>query len=245
MPKERLEISTTVADRTAEVIRERILAQAPGFLPGQRLFPLSLGDELGVSATPVHQALDRLAAEGLVDVVPRRGTYVAQLSTEDLDDLLSVRAGLELLAFRFRAGHLSAEELATLESSLDRCEQAITVDDSAMYRAAEWQFHQLLVAVGHSPRLLALSQSLLKQAQISEAYYPRQTDEMRESVAEHRRLMEVLSKGDLSHSEAALVAHWERSAARVRRQFGDHLRTPAVPDRLAESANGSVARLKE
>src|SRR5450432_2932332 len=111
MPEERLAISTTVADRTAEVLRQRILAQTPGFLPGQRLFPVTLADELGVSATPVLQALDRLAANGLVDVIPRRGTYVAQLSMHDLDDLQSVRAGLELLAFRFRSGSLSVEEL--------------------------------------------------------------------------------------------------------------------------------------
>src|ERR1700730_12806257 len=108
MPPRRLAISTTVAHRTAEVLRQRILAQSPGFLPGQRLLPLRLATELGVSATPVQQALDHLAADGVVEWVPRRGTYVAQLSTQDLDDLASVRAGLELLACRFRAGHLSA-----------------------------------------------------------------------------------------------------------------------------------------
>lgn len=225
MPPRRLAIGTTVADRTAEVLRQRILAQSPGFLPGQRLLPLSLATELGVSATPVQQALDRLAADGLVEVVPRRGTYVAQLSTDDLDDLSSVRAGLELLAFRRRAGQLSMDELGALEASLLDCEKAIAADDGAMYRAAEWQFHQLLVSVGHSPRLSALSQTLLSQAQIAEAYYPRRLDEMRESVAEHRRLLQVLGECDLSRSEAALVAHWERSGARVRRQFDGHLRT--------------------
>jgi DNA-binding GntR family transcriptional regulator len=224
MPDESLAISTTVADRTAQVLRQRILAQAPGFRPGQRLFPLALADELGVSATPVHQALNRLASNGLVEVIPRHGTYVAQLSTNDLDDLHSVRAGLELLAVRFRSGRLSAEELGALESSLQRCEQAISVDDSAAYRAADLEFHQLLVGVGRSPRLLALSQTLLAQAQISEAYHPRGTDELCESVAEHRRLLEVLRQGDLARSEAALIAHWERSAARVRREFGDQLR---------------------
>jgi DNA-binding GntR family transcriptional regulator len=225
MPPRRLAISTTVAARTTEVLRQRILAQVPGFLPGQRLLPLSLATELEVSATPVQQALDRLAADGLVDVVPRRGTYVAQLSTHDLDDLTSVRAGLELLAFRFRAGQLSSEELGALEACLVDCEQAISVEDGAMYRAAEWQFHQLLVAVGHSPRLSALSQTLLSQAQIAEAYYLRSLDQMRESVAEHRRLVQVLGECDLSRSEAALAAHWERSRARVGGQFDGHLRT--------------------
>jgi DNA-binding GntR family transcriptional regulator len=225
MAEPRLAINTTVADRIAEVLRQRIRAQTPGFLPGQRLFPLSLAVELGVSATPVHHALERLAADGLVEILPRHGTYVAQLSTQDMDDLWAVRAGLELLAFRFRAGRLLPEELAAMASALDRCEQAIAAEDNATYRAAEWQFHQLLVAVGRSPRLLALSETLSKQAQISEAYFPRQTDEMRESVAEHRRLLGVLSQGDLSRSEAALVAHWEHTGARVRSQFGDHLRT--------------------
>ncbi len=73
MPPRSLAISTTVADRTAEVFRQRILAQAPGFLPGQKLLPLSLATELGISATPVQQAIDRLAADGLVDVVPAAG----------------------------------------------------------------------------------------------------------------------------------------------------------------------------
>ena len=238
-----LAISTTVAERTEEVLRKRILALASGFLPGDRLFPVSLAEELGVSATPVREALERLAADGLVEVLPRRGTYVAQLSTEDLDDLVSVRAGLEMLAFRLRAAPLSADELAALDSSLNSCERAIAAEDNTMYRAAEAQFHRQLVAVGRSPRLLALYETLLNQVQIAEVYCPRQAEDMRESVAEHRRLLQVLSQGDLSRSEQSLVAHWEQSRDRVRRRFGDRLRTDHVADspiRLQDSADGPV-----
>jgi DNA-binding GntR family transcriptional regulator len=219
-----LALTTTVADRTAEVLRQRILALTPGFRPGDRLWPVGLAADLGVSATPVREALERLAADGLVEVVPRRGTYVARLSTDDLDDLASVRAGLETLAFRFRGGKLSAEELAALGECLDSCEQAIATDNNANYRASEAQFHRLLVAAGRSPRLLALCEMLLNQAQIAELYYAWQPDDMRASLAEHRRLLGALSQGDLTRSEAELAEHWRHSRARVREQFGDFLR---------------------
>jgi DNA-binding GntR family transcriptional regulator len=237
MPEVRSPLNTTVADRTVDMLRQRILAQTPGYLPGERLLPLVLANELGVSATPVHQALERLAAEGLVESVPRRGTYVTQLSTDDVDDLASVRAGLELLAFRFRAGRLSADELAQLEATLDRCEQAVAADDHDSYRINEFQFHRLLVAVGRSRRLLALYESVLNQTRILAVYLPRLAKDMRDSVAEHRRLLEVLKLGELSRSEEALVAHWGRSGERIRRQFGDHLRTDhAEPGATAPSA---------
>ena len=246
MQEAELAITTTVAARTAVVLRQRILALQPGFRPGDRLLPLALADELGVSATPVREALERLAAEGLVESIARRGTYVAQLSTDDLDDLATVRGGLELLAFRFRGGELSTGELAALAECLDGCERGTAANDNELYRTNEAQFHRLLVAVGRSRRLLALCELLLKHAQIAEVYYPRLPEDMRASVAEHRRLLGVLSQCNLVRSEAELVGHWNHTRARVRQQFGDLLRTEhAQPSQAAHSAASAASDVRD
>lgn len=216
-------IKQTIAERTSEVIRRRILTLTPGYQPGDRLYPLKLAEDLGVSSTPVREALRLLVSERLVEFSPRRGMTVVQLSADDLDDLVAVRAGLEAMAIRFKGGRITAEEGILLERCLDECEQAIDQSDIAMWRRKDSEFHQLLVAMSKSPRLVSLYESLLYQADIMVVYNPRHADTLREALAEHRELIRQLTKGDASRSEEALRKHWERSRERLHRKYDDFI----------------------
>ncbi len=215
---------TTLATGTAEVIRQHILNLSAGFRPGDRLYPLKLAQDLGVSVTPIREALKLLAAEGLVEFSPRRGASVARLSTEELDDLISVLEGLEMLAVRLNGGQWTDEELAQLEASLDRCEAAIGAGDPSGYRTYDDEFHRRLVAGSHSPRLTSLYGMMLSQAKVVEIQSPRYPDAMGEALAEHRVLVRELAGGEAKRSEKALFEHWERSRGRLLRKYGEFVR---------------------
>jgi DNA-binding GntR family transcriptional regulator len=212
---------TTLASGTAEVIRQRILNLSDGFRPGDRLYPLKLADDLGVSVTPIREALNLLAAEGLVEFAPRRGASVARLSSDELDDLMSVMEGLEMLALRLNGGHWADDELTRLDESLDACERAIAAGDVSEYRTHDDGFHRSLVAGSHSPRLTGLYEMLLKQAKVMEIQNPRYPEAMREALAEHRALVRELSHGDPRRSEKAIVVHWKRARTRMYRKYGE------------------------
>lgn len=224
MINDQTDFRTTLASGTAEVIRQRILNLSPGFRPGDRLYPLKLAEDLGVSVTPIREALKLLSAEGLVEFSPRRGASVARLSSEELDDLVSVLEGLEMLAVRLNGGRWTDDELDRLDESLDACERAIAAGDTSAYRTHDDEFHRRLVAGSHSPRLTGLYEMMLTQAKVVEIQSPRYPDAMREALSEHRALVRELARGDARRSEKALFGHWERSRTRLRRKYGEFVR---------------------
>jgi DNA-binding GntR family transcriptional regulator len=228
MKSHELGIRTTLAERTADVIRQRILTLAPGFQPGDRLYPGKLAEDLDVSVTPIREALKLLAVEGLVEFSPRRGASVSRYSAAELRDIVAVQAGLETLAVRFSDGKFTRAELAELRKRLDLCERAISRNDVATYRANDDEFHRLLVAGSRSPRLIGLYAILQKQALIIEVQNPRYPEAMRESLAEHRELVDHLERGDVARTEQALAAHWENSRARLCRKYGEFARVDSA-----------------
>jgi len=219
-----LGIRTTLAERPAEVIRQRILTLAPGFQPGDRLYPGKLAELLDVSVTPIREALKLLAAEGLVEFSPRRGASVSRYSSAELRDIVAVQAGLETLAVRFSGAKFTRVELTELRKRLDLCERAINRKDVALYRTNDDEFHRLLVAGSRSPRLIGLYAVLQRQSRIIEIQNPLYPEAMRESLAEHRDLVEHLERGDATRTEQAVVVHWENSRSRLCRKYGQFAR---------------------
>jgi DNA-binding GntR family transcriptional regulator len=216
-----LDIGQTLAVRTAEAIRARILEMTPGYAPGQRLMPDALADALGVSITPVREALRALSAEGLVDLLPRRGARVATMTTKEIADLSVVRGGIEALAVRVRGENYSASEISELTTCLDECEQAITTRDAPTYRHFDSRLHWLIVAGSQSPTLVGIYEQLGRRAQILGLYYSDDWNPYVESLREHREIVRSLSGAPLTEIEAMLWSHWQHSSARIIGRFGD------------------------
>jgi DNA-binding GntR family transcriptional regulator len=217
-----LDVGQTIAARTADAIRDRILALAPGYSPGERLLPETLAESLRVSITPIREALRLLSSEGLVQLEPRRGARVATMSLAEIGDLTAVRGGMEILAIRFRAGTYSAPEIKELERCLGMCEQAIAQKDVLKYRQADRQVHRLIVLGSQSPTLAATYEQLHRRAQILELYFTDTWDLYRESVREHREIVALLAVGPIKKLEAAIWSHWQRSRARVAEQLSKY-----------------------
>lgn len=212
-------IGQTIAARTADVIRNRILGLAPGYAPGERLLPDTLAESLGVSITPVREALRLLNGEGLVELLPRRGVRVATMSLDEIRDLTQVRGGIELLAVRLRGEPYSPEEIAELTGCLDACEEGISEQDVRKYRLFDTQLHRLIVVGGHSATLVGVYEQLHRRAQILELYFTDTWGLYQESLREHREIVSHLSSGPMDTVEAAVWGHWQRSRSRIAERF--------------------------
>ncbi|SRR5712692_1556038 len=223
----RAEFHEMLPQRIADHIREAITRLQEGFQPGDRLLAARIAAEVGVSITPVREALKILVAEGVLESMPRRGVRVIRMSVDDIRDLSQVRASLEMAAIRLR-GRLSKSEVAAMMDHLAQCEIAIDKEDMAGYRAGDSRFHNALVGASRSPRLIALYDLLGKQARVLELYYPDQWDSMRESLEEHRALARQLGKGPVDRSQRAIWQHWEHGTERFVRMLSDIGRPPHV-----------------
>jgi DNA-binding GntR family transcriptional regulator len=240
-----VDLNATIPERAARIIRQRVLSLETGYHPGDRLYPLQVAADLGVSITPVREALRTLAAEGVIDLSPRRGASVRRLSMGDLEDLITVRAGLEELAIRIRGGRFSAEELSTFGRLLEGCEHALARGDYETCRASDADFHHLIVFGADSVRLRMLYRTLLGESQLLELYNPHFTHALRESLEEHRVLLACFQAGGPVRAARELAAHWERSRERIRRKFADFVdRTQATeqPDSPPALRHGGSRR---
>ena len=126
--------------------------------PGTRMMEVNLAEEMGVSRTPVREAIRKLEKDGLVVIEPRRGAYASEISVQDIIDTLTVRSNLEALAASIAAEYIQEEELAELERITDLFEEAINngeVDDMV---ELDEQFHRQIVVSSRNKTLGQLSE---------------------------------------------------------------------------------------
>lgn len=230
---------STIAERVASSLRERITMAYPGFTPGSRVLPAQVASDLDVSMTPVKDALRMLSAEGLIELGSRRGARVVHLEPEDLIDLIDVRFGIERLALQMarRRGQLTARAIEPLEDCMAVCEAALKRDDVLTYRQGDTDFHQAVVDLSQSRHLRSSYRTLLAQAQIRHAYRPRSQQSMRDSLDEHNVLVSALRVPDCDDAavEGALAEHWRQSYHRLMESLRDvpdaeHLPMPRLLD---------------
>lgn len=183
-------------------IRQSILSGQ--LAPGSRLVEDRLAQRLGVSRNPVREALQTLAAEGLVEVFPRRGAVVAMLSDAEAEELFDVRTALEGLAASLAARRCD-EAGRPLRAILERARQA--TDSGELGRLAELnsKFHAAIVAVSGNAYLAMVTGPVLQRAE----WIYRQSVESRapHSWSEHLALMEAITAGDERGAKVAAVAH--------------------------------------
>ena len=128
--------------------------------PGTRMMEVNLAEEMGVSRTPVREAIRKLEKDGLVVIEPRRGAYASEISVQDIIDTLTVRSNLEALAASIAAEYIQEEELAELERITDLFEEAINngeVDDMV---ELDEQFHRQIVVSSRNKTLGQLSETV-------------------------------------------------------------------------------------
>jgi len=197
----------TLRQSVYEALLELIVA---GQLPSrQRLVETELAGQLGVSRQPVREALHRLHAEGWVEVRPNGGAFVHVPSTDEVDELLAVRALLEVEAARLAACRAGQHELARLEDICGHGEDAVRDGDAARFIAANHDFHAALAELAGNSVLAELWTAVARRARWH--YHLVAPLRMQASCAEHREIARAIASGDERRAAAAAQVHIERT----------------------------------
>jgi DNA-binding GntR family transcriptional regulator len=136
------------SDSVYEALRNAILSSA--FQPGQRLDVRHLATQLGVSPTPIKEAITRLEAEALIEVRPRSGTFVTAVSPEDIYETFEIRCALECLAGEKAIAHAGPDDIEQLRAIADTM---ATASDDSGHSASNVAFHKSIITLAGSDRL--------------------------------------------------------------------------------------------
>lgn len=168
--------------------------------PGERLMEIRLANQLGVSRTPIREAIRMLELDGLVIMVPRKGAQVAQITEKDLNDVLEVRLGLEELAVKLACQRITERELQKLYQASRSFEQMLETtetDDLQKLAQADVAFHDVIYQATNNERLIQLLNNLREQMYRYRIEYLKDVKSRRSLVEEHDALYERMKIGIL------------------------------------------------
>ena len=180
--------------------------------PGERLMEIRLANQLGVSRTPIREAIRMLELDGLVIMVPRKGAQVAQITEKDLNDVLEVRLGLEELAVKLACERITEEELRSLYQASRSFEKLLETetDDLQELAQADVAFHDVIYQATNNERLIQLLNNLREQMYRYRIEYLKDVKSRRSLVEEHDALYERMKKRDLTGAQKMIREHIER-----------------------------------
>ena len=188
--------------------------------PGERLMEVQLAEELGVSRTPVREAIRQLEQEGLVELVPRKGAYVTDISMSDLADVFEIRYALEGLAARLAAERATEEQIRELEDLLEKIDETIEAGDFRRVVELDTQFHELLYAASGNQQLQGILSQLRKQVHRFRLQSLAKPGRMAIALKEHRAIVDAVARRELQAAKERSQEHIQ-SAAQAYMKAGD------------------------
>ena len=175
--------------------------------PGERLMEIALADKLGVSRTPIREAIRKLELEGLVVMAPRKGAKVASITERDLNDVLEVRKGMEVLAISLACKRITGEELEKLES-IERSFQSL-IESGNLTELAEMdvKFHDTIYQATNNQRLVQLLNNLREQMYRYRVEYLKNESAHPKLLAEHEEIIEKIEKREKQAAVDVVCQH--------------------------------------
>lgn len=197
-----------IVDAIVGGLREDILSGS--LVAGSSLRQDRIADRFAVSHIPVREAFARLAADGLVTIVPRRGAFVSRMSAEDARELTEMRVALECLAVR---SSIAATGVPAFDLAARALAAADASDRITDWSEMNWQFHRQLYAACGRPRLLASIEILWRQVDRYLRLVLEVADYLGKSQHEHRAILEAYRRGNVSKAERITAAHIKEAGA--------------------------------
>lgn len=185
----------SLTDRIYQLLKDNIVRHR--LEPGARLLDYEIADSLKVSRTPVREAISKLGAEGLVDIIPRRGAFVINLSTNDIKDIYEVREALEVLAIRLGIPLLSDEGLLELEEIMDEYGTALDGETYLACFELDRKFHDQLVKLSGNAKLVEMYMQLGGNIQTTRWRHCQDGYRQRLSFEQHRAILDAVRKRDV------------------------------------------------
>lgn len=187
--------------------------------PGERLLEIQLANQLGVSRTPIREAIRKLELEGLVIMMPRRGAEVAQITEKDLRDVLEVRRALDALCAELACDRITEEEKQKLKDACDEFEKATATGDATTIAAADVALHDIIVEVTGNRRLIQLINNLSEQMYRYRFEYIKDENQHNNLVEEHRMIYESIVRGDKEGAAKAAKLHIDNQESSIIKQL--------------------------
>jgi DNA-binding GntR family transcriptional regulator len=187
-----------------------------------RLDERALGEQLGVSRTPVREAISRLEQEGIVENIARRGAFVVRKSKDEILDIVDVWAALESMAARLATSRASDEEISQLRSNfatLDGDEARAHIDE---YSDTNIEFHQTIIRLGHSELITQMADQFFFHMRAIRASTIGDRNRVAQSVMDHSRIIEAIEERDAYHAEQLVRDHALELAKHIER-YVDYL----------------------
>lgn len=199
-------VAAPLRESVLDIVRQAILNFE--LRPGERLIERELIEQLGVSRTTVREVLARLAAEGLVTIIPQKGAIVSVLTVEEAADIYEMRGLLEGFAVRRFVERATPEQMKELRATLAELEAAAEKEsDDGSGLSAKDKFYRVLLRGASSPRLTEILTSLQGQVRVLRAISLSVSGRPKEAAAEIRAVVEAIEAGDAEAGARACVAH--------------------------------------
>ena len=177
------------------------------FAPGERLMEISLAERLGVSRTPVREAIRKLELEGLVVMIPRRGAEVARITEAGLKEVLEVRCALEELAVELACQRSDKASLEQLREAHQKFVDAVEKGDTLEITNQDEAFHECIFDMGRNKRLVQVVHNLKEQMFRYRMEYVKDVSFHQEIVREHESMLQAISKGRVDEAREIMKHH--------------------------------------
>lgn len=187
--------------------------------PGERLMEIHLANKLGVSRTPIREAIRKLELEGLVIMIPRRGAEVAQISWKSLKDVLEVRSALDALAIELACERMGQEELELLCEACECFEEATKTKDTRKIAEADVAFHDIIVMSTGNQRLIQLVNNLSEQMYRYRFEYIKDDSQHDMLVQEHKEMYRCIRIKDKKAAASVVKKHIDNQEEAIIRQL--------------------------
>jgi DNA-binding GntR family transcriptional regulator len=210
----KMDADLTLRDVVFMTLREAILRG--DLKPGERLMELQLASKLGVSRTPIREAIHMLEQEGLAVTVPRRGAEVARMTLKDMEDVLEIREALDELAVRLAIDKISPEQLEQLRVVKKDFEMNTKSGDIKKIAEADVKFHDIIYEATDNPKLVSMLSNFRAQAYRYRVEYLKDANSYPVLIREHEAIVESIETKDEKKAMQAMHEHVANQALAVK-----------------------------
>ena len=201
-------------DVVFQTLREAILKG--DLRPGERLMELQLAAKLGVSRTPIREAIRMLEQEGLAVTIPRKGAEVARMTEKDMEDVLQIREALDDLAVQVACDKITQEQLERLMATMKNFELAVQAGDLSKIVAYDVEFHDVIYEATDNPKLVILLSNLREQIYRYRVEYLKEKENYPMLIVEHEEIVQALKQKNKERVTDAMRNHIRNQAEVVK-----------------------------
>lgn len=187
--------------------------------PGERLMEIQLAERLGVSRTPIREAIRKLELEGLVLMIPRKGAEVAKISEKSLRDVLEVRRSLEELATELACQRMTEEEIRELGEAQEAFNRAVSQGDVIEIAETDEHYHDIIYMGTGNSRLVQILNNLREQMYRYRMEYIKDADKRQILLIEHEKILEALKSHHVQEAKDAMREHIDNQEITVSRNI--------------------------